>query len=76
MVALSALCHPLFRGLEEATIPELQAAMAKGETSSRRLVGEYLRRIARVDRAGPRLNSIAEVNPDALEIARQLDEER
>ena len=60
----------------EATIPDLQVAMGSGRTTSERLVKEFLRRIARIDRAGPRLNSIAEVNPEALEIARRLDDER
>ncbi len=50
--------------------------MKSGRTSSRRLVRAYLRRIDEIDRAGPQLNSIAEVNPDALEIAHRLDDER
>jgi amidase len=50
--------------------------MRSGRTTSRKLVDGYLGRIARIDKAGPRLNSIAEVNPDALKIARQLDDER
>jgi amidase len=66
----------LHRSLNEATIPELQAAMKSGKITSQKLVQVYLRRIGRIDRTGPRLNSIAEVNPDALEIARQLDDER
>ena len=64
------------RGFEEATIPELQTAIKSGKTTSRKLVEWYLRRLARIDRAGPRLNSIVEINPDVLEIAQQLDEER
>ena len=62
--------------LEEATIPELQADMRSGRTTSQKLVKAYLRRIAEIDRAGPRLRSVAEVNPDALKLARQLDDER
>lgn len=62
--------------LEEATIPELQAAMRNGRTTSQKLVKAYLRRISEIDRAGPRLRSIAEVNPDALRIAHRLDDER
>jgi len=50
--------------------------MKGGKLTSTTLVKRYLRLISRIDRAGPRLNSIAEVNPDALEIARQLDYER
>lgn len=64
------------RGLEEATIPELQAAMRSGRTSSLRLVRWYLGRISRMDHEGPGLYSIAEVNPEALAIARRLDWER
>jgi len=62
--------------LVEATIPELQAAMRSGRTTSRELVQKYSDRIARIDRAGPRLISMAEVNPDAFEIADRLDKER
>ncbi|MDG6965389.1 MAG: amidase, partial [Nitrososphaerota archaeon] len=50
--------------------------MEAGELTSRALVQGYLDRIAKVDRAGPKLNSVIEVNPDALKIARRLDEER
>mgnify|MGYP004486748617 CR=1 FL=1 len=61
---------------EEATIAELQAAMAAGRLSSRRLTQAYLRRIRRIDLSGIQLNSVIEVNPDALEIAAALDHER
>jgi amidase len=61
---------------EEATIAELQAAMAAGRLTSRRLTQAYLRRIRQIDLSGLRLNSVVEVNPDALEIARELDAER
>lgn len=63
-------------GWEEATIPELQQAMAGGQATALSLAGYYLRRIARLDKTGPRLNSVIELNPDALDIARQLDAER
>lgn len=66
----------MYNGTEEVTIPDLQAAFKSGKTTSRKLVQAYIRRIARLDAAGPRLRSIAEINPDALEIARRLDEER
>jgi amidase len=62
--------------LEEATIFELQAAMEKGMTSSRELVMYYLYRIAKLDQSGPMLNSVAEINPDAIFIAEALDLER
>ncbi|MGE3983951.1 MAG: amidase [Dehalococcoidia bacterium] len=58
------------------TILEMQAAMTAGLGSSRWLVSMYLDRIEMLDRSGPRLNSIIELNPDALEIADQLDAER
>ena len=61
---------------EEATIAELQAAMAAGRLSSRRLTQAYLRRIRRIDLSGIQLNSVIEVNPDALEIAAARDAER
>jgi amidase len=62
--------------LEEATIADLQSEMTAGRRSARRLVEQYLERIAALDRAGPTLRSVIEVNPDALEIADALDRER
>jgi amidase len=62
--------------LEEATIAELGASMASGGRTSVEITELYLDRIARLDRDGPRLRSIIETNPEALEIARRLDEER
>jgi len=61
---------------EEATIAELQAAMTSGRLSSRRLTRAYLRRIRQIDLSGIQLNSVIEVNPDALELAAGLDAER
>lgn len=57
----------------EATIPELQAAMASGELTSARLVRDYLDRIYSLN---PLLHSVIETNPVAVCIAQQLDEER
>src|SRR5712691_2513077 len=62
--------------LEEATIAELQAAMASGQATARMLVETYIERIQELDQNGPRLNSILEINPDVLEIADALDQER
>lgn len=62
--------------LEEATLMDLQAAMRSGEITSERLVGLYLERIGKLDKEGPALNSILEINPDALAIAKAMDEER
>ncbi len=62
--------------LPEWTISELQEKMGSGELTARRLAELYLERIAEVDKDGPILNAVLEVNPDALEIADQLDAER
>lgn len=59
--------------LEEVTVASLQAAMASGETSARKIAEGYLARIADVDK---KLNSIIELNPDALAIADAMDKER
>ena len=60
--------------LEEVTIAELQAAMEEGEFTAVELVNAYIERIEAIDQDGPRLNSILEINPDALDIAQALDE--
>ena len=65
-----------FSGIEEATIPALQAAMLAGEVTARQLVEAYLGRIAQLDQAGPTLRAVIETNPDALKIADGLDRER
>jgi amidase len=57
----------------EATIPQLQAAMASGEISSKDLVKGYLDRIQSLN---PLLHSVIETNPNAVSIAQQLDNER
>jgi amidase len=62
--------------LQEASIAELGAAMAGGELTAATLVERYLDRIARLDRGGPALRSVIEVNPEAAEIAERLDRER
>lgn len=62
--------------LEEKTFVELQEGMASGRWTSREITELYLDRIALLDRNGPKLRSIIETNPDALEIADVLDRER
>jgi amidase len=62
--------------LDEATIAGLQDAMTTGRHTARGLVERYLARIEEIDRAGPAINSVIEVNPDALTIADALDAER
>ena len=62
--------------LEERSLAELQADLAAGRVTAQRLVSEYLERIQRIDRGGPTLASVIELNPDALDIALALDSER
>ena len=62
--------------LDEATISQLQDGMKAGRYTSRRLVELYVGRINAIDRSGPTLRSVIELNPDALSIADALDAER
>jgi amidase len=59
--------------LEEATVASLRSAMASGAATSRNITQGYLSRIAEIDR---KLNSVIEINPDALAIADRMDAER
>jgi amidase len=62
--------------MEEWTLAEIRSKMATGELTSRRLVEFYMARIESIDKNGPRVNAVIEVNPDALKIADSLDAER
>ena len=62
--------------LNEMTVAQMQAAMASNQLSSLDLVNYYLARIKTLDQAGPTVNSVIEVNPDAKAIAQSLDAER
>src|SRR2546426_1608750 len=62
--------------LDEATITGLQEAMKSGRLTSRSISERYLQRIHEIDRNGPTVNSVIEINPDAVEIADALDRER
>jgi amidase len=62
--------------LNEETITALQDKMTAGKYSAEQLTQHYLDRIAAIDRDGPRLNSVIELNPDAITIAKSLDAER
>src|SRR6058998_3422998 len=62
--------------LDEKTIGDLQEMMKSGRLSARSIAEKYLARIETIDRQGPRLNSVIEINPDALSIAAALDDER
>jgi amidase len=62
--------------LDELTVAELQAGMTSGKWSARSLVEKYLSRIEDIDKRGPAVNSVIELNPDARQIAEALDKER
>ena len=62
--------------LEEATTTDLQKRMGSGEESARTLAEKYIARIEALDRRGPALRAVLEINPDALAIADRLDAER
>jgi amidase len=60
----------------EASVAQLQQAMTAGTLSAKKLTELYLARIKAVDKSGPNLNAVIELNPDALAIAEALDQER
>jgi amidase len=62
--------------LDEITLGELQSAMTSGQYTARSIAEKYLARIDAMDKSGPTVNSVIEVNPDALAIAGALDQER
>ena len=62
--------------LNEITIDELQQKMKSGEYTSRSITEMYLKRINDIDKNGPAINAVIELNPDALNIADGLDNER
>ena len=62
--------------LDEVSIVELQRRMESGRETARSVAGKYLRRIEEIDRQGPALRSVIEINPDALSIADARDRER
>ncbi len=67
---------PWAAALEEATISDLQAGMKSDAFTAVSLAEAYLARIKEIDKSGPALNSVIELNPDALVIAGNLDRER
>jgi len=62
--------------LEDITIAELQEGMKAGKYTARGIAEKYLARIEAVDKHGPAVNSVIEVNPDALAIAEASDRDR
>src|SRR5580700_11766870 len=78
LLALSVAATPAIAAdgavcVENASIGELADALAAGRTTAADLVRAYTARIEAYDRAGPRLNAVRELNPDALAIAEKLD---
>ncbi len=61
---------------DEVTVDDLQRMMESGEHTARSITQAYIDRIEAMDRQGPELRSMIEINPDALEIAGELDAER
>src|SRR6185312_8458590 len=74
--AMAATREEVAFDVAEKSVAQLQEAMAAGRVTSREITRQYLERIETLDKAGPRLNSVIELNPDALEIAAGLDRER
>jgi amidase len=60
----------------EATVAQLQAEMASGKLTSEELTKEYIKRIIALDQNGPGVNSVIELNPEALDMARHADQLR
>jgi len=62
--------------LDELTISDFQDGMKSGKYTARSIIEKYLERIAEMDKQGPSLHALIEVNPDVLSIAEELDKER
>jgi amidase len=84
IASLTALAHPAIRlswaedslEIEEATVLDLQKAMTTGSITSQQLTEMYMKRIGEIDKVGPAINAIIELNPDAMQIAETMDRER
>jgi amidase len=62
--------------LDEITIADLRAGMSSGKFTARSITEKYLARIEAIDKPGPAINSVIEINPDALAMAETADKER
>jgi amidase len=69
------LAPPPFE-LEDLSVAELQAGMRSGAYTARGITERFLARIDEMDKRGPAINSVIEINPDALALAGARDEER
>jgi len=65
--------EPTF-SIEELNIPDIQKGYEDGEFTVQQIVQAYLDRIKAIDEAGPNLNAVLQINPDAIQIAKRLDE--
>ena len=75
VVSASAQTPAAFE-LDELTIDELQNGMASGRFAAMTVTQKYLDRIKEIDKQGPAINAVIELNPDGLAIAADLDNER
>ncbi len=75
-LAWVTVAHAQTIDVTAATIEDLNRAFEAGALTSEQLVGSYLARVAAYDDAGPRLNAVIALNPNALDRARELDAER
>jgi amidase len=73
--AVSTESIPAFE-LDEESISSLQEKIAAGKYSSEQITKLYLDRIDALDKKGPTLNAVIEINPDAMSIAKAMDDER
>lgn len=62
--------------LDEETISSLREKLDTGKYTSEQLVRLYLKRIENIDKSGPTLNSVIEINPDAISIAKEMDRDK
>ena len=62
--------------LNELTISDVQQKIKTKRLTSEKITSLYLQRIEKLNKQGPKLNAVIEVNPDAIAIARKMDEER
>jgi amidase len=70
------LTQPALAELDELTISDLQESMRSEKFSSQSITRKYLERIEEIDKNGPQINSLIEINPEATAIATALDRER
>jgi amidase len=71
-----AFTPPAAFELDELTIADLQSAMSSGKYTAQSIARKYLDRIDDIDKHGPAVNAVIELNPDALAIASEMDRER